>query len=203
MYIYASVRKPYYVFILDITFEAHSNGLFNQALQAISLSLDSIPYQEDTKIWILTVSEYVQWYRVIDTSKPPSVYKICDDIDSFIPFPTESLMLSLVSDRDKIDYLIQQLSDLDTHEKSDHNLCLWSAFKVSYDMLECLGGKVVLFYSQAENYGHFRYDWNSVINNLPSSELGANFKPSSLTYSELGKNFHSNSITVDIFLMIK
>ena len=96
-YIYHNPTNPYYVFILDTSIEAYNNGLFNQAIQAISLTLDSILYQDVTKIWIITVNQYVQFYQVPDDfSKPLTVYQCCESEDPFIPIPLQKLMLSVV-----------------------------------------------------------------------------------------------------------
>jgi len=71
------VKNPTYVFILDISAEAHSNKLFNQTLQLITNSLDSIPNPENTQICIITVDEYVQCYTVPnDLSRGPIVHQV-------------------------------------------------------------------------------------------------------------------------------
>lgn len=49
-YIYYEKKDPIYVFILDVSAEAHNNGLFTQTLDSIAYTLDSIPNPDKTEM---------------------------------------------------------------------------------------------------------------------------------------------------------
>lgn len=74
-YIYYDIRTPTYVFIIDVSYEAHVNGMFLHVLEALKSTLDSIPNPQNTKICILTVDEFVHFYSFSDEiEKGPKVY---------------------------------------------------------------------------------------------------------------------------------
>lgn len=202
-YVYYDVKNPVYTFIIDISAEAHTNGLFTQALQSISLTLDSLPNASNTKICIITVDEFVQCYVVpSDTSKAPTVYNCWDAVDPFLPVPTSLLMLNVVADRDKINNLLEKLPEIHKFEEAKHKIAalnLSSAFAIAYEILESWGGRILTFYSRIENWGpeiNIATDALKVFNTEAEKSL---FVPSSTYYNDLSIKLFMKRITVDIF----
>ena len=202
-YVYYDVKNPVYVFIIDVSAEAHTNGLFTQALQAISLTLDSLPNASNTKIWIITVDEFVHWYVVPDDSnKYPAVYNCWEVLDPFLPIPTSKIMLNVVSDREKIDRLIEKLPEINKFEDAKHKIAalnLSSAFWIAYEILESWGGRILTFYSRIENCGP---EINTVTDSLKVFNTEGEkslFTPTSIYYNDLSVKLFMKRITVDIF----
>jgi hypothetical protein len=203
-YIYYDVKNPIYVFILDVSAEAHSNKLFNQTLQLITNSLDSIPNPENTQICILTVDEYVQCYTVPDDlSRGPIVHQICDIHDPFLPVPVSHLMLNLESDREKINFLVERLGEIHKFEEAKLKIAalnLTSAFSIAYELLEDSGGRILTFYSRIENCGpgiNVVTDNHKLYNTDAEKNL---FKPDMGFYTDLSAKMFQKRITVDLFV---
>ena len=202
-YVYYEVKNPTYVFILDISHEAFQNGFFASTIYWIQNTLDSIPNPDNTSIWILTVDEYVQCYQVPDDlEKGPITHQIWDLHDPFLPVPVESLMMNLSTDREKIDVLLQKLTEIHTIEESKFKsiaLNLSSAFLLAYEILENRGGRVLSFYTRIENVGP---GINVVVDNhkLYNTDTEKNlFKPGMGFYYDLSKKMFQKRITVDLF----
>jgi protein transport protein SEC24 len=202
-YIYYDVKSPTFVFIIDISAEAHANKLFEQTIRWLQNSLDSIPNQENTKIWILTVDEYVQCYTIPeDLERGPVTHQICDSLEAFLPVPSSEIMLNLTNDREKIDILLEKLLEIHTQEEAKHKipfLNLSIAFALAYEILENCGGRILAFYSRIENVGPCK---NVVLENHKlynsDAEKGL-FTPDSGFYTELSTKLFQKRITVDIF----
>lgn len=117
--------------------------------------MDSLPNASNTKICILTVDEFVQCYIVSDDpSKAPTMYNCSDMTDPFLPVPTSHLMLNVVTDREKINLLIEKLPEIHKSEDAKHKIAalnLSSAFAIAYEILENCGGRILTFYSRIEN----------------------------------------------------
>ena len=202
-YVYYDVKNPVYVFIIDVSAEAHANGLFEQTILLLYNSLDSIPNPENTQICILTVDEYVHCYTVPDdVEKDPTVYSLWELYDPFIPIPMSQLMLNLSSDRHKIDCLLEQLNNIHTLEDAKRKLAalnLSLAFATAYEILENSGGRILAFYSRIENWGP---GVNTITENhkLYNTDAEKNlFKPNNDFYMDLSTKMFHKRITVDIF----
>lgn len=202
-YIYHDAKNPIYVFIVDTSIEAFKNKLFDQALYVISNSLDSIPNPENTQICILTVDMYVNCYTVSeDMSKGLKMHQVSDIGDPFLPLPIETLMMNLVNDREKIDFMIEKLSEVHYNEEIKYKLStlnLSSALTIAYEMLEPSGGRVLAFYSKIENCGPGINKLNENHKSYNTDAEKEMFKPNLDYYNTLAKKMFEKRITVDMF----
>lgn len=191
------------MFILDISAEAHSNDLFDNVVELLTNSLDSIPNQDQTTICIITVDEYIQVYRMPDDlENGPISYQICDVHDPFLPVPKDQLMLNLTKDRAKINLLLEKLPEMHTKENSKHKqaaLNMSSAYILAYELLETTGGRVLAFYARIENCGpgiNIVTDNHKVYNTDSEKIL---FTPDLGFYTDLSSKMFLKRITVDLF----
>lgn len=202
-YVYYEARYPIYLFIIDVSNDAFQNGLFLQVLELLKNSLDSIPNPENTQIWILTVDEYVHWYNFPNNIEHgPKIHIACDAEDPFLPIPTSELMLNLENDRQKIDILLERLSEIHTAEETkskELKLNLSSAISMAADILGCTGGRVLAFTSRLDNAGPGA---NSVAENHKQYNTDSEkslFTWSSSFYHEMAQAFLDSHITLDLF----
>lgn len=156
-YIYKSPRSPTFTFIIDVSHESLSSGLFEQVIELIQVTLDSMPNSQNTHISIITVDTQVHLYQVSnDINKEPSILTMCEQDYSFLPYPSENFMLNLVDDREKIDRLLESLVRIHVKENDKGKapgLCLTGAMQVAMELMLESGGRMLTFYSRLDNFG--------------------------------------------------
>lgn len=202
-YTYYKMRKPTYVFLIDTTIESFTNGCFNTAIYAIKSSLDSIPNPENTHICILTIDQTVQAYQIPNLESDPKVVILCDETTAFIPVPSSTLLLNLVDDREKLDYLLEKIQDLHNIENNkglpaEFNLSI--ALETATELLLETGGRILAFFSRIDNKGpggHQPRDNHKFYNTDKEKTIlnsGYNY------YWDLSQKLKKSQITVDLFL---
>lgn len=102
-----------------------------------------MPNPENTHLTILTVDTTVQCYSLVTEESNPRVYACVEDKESFIPIPTNKLMMNLITDRGKINKLLETLPEIH-NENSSKSLAPDMAFSCSilsaHQILEASGG---------------------------------------------------------------
>jgi len=112
-------------------------------------------------------------------------------------------MLNLQSDREKINFLLERLTEIHKFEEAKLKIAalnLTSAFSIAYELLENSGGRILAFYSRIENCGP---GINVVIDNhkLYNTDAEKNlFKPDMGFYTDLSAKMFQKRITVDLFV---
>lgn len=202
-YVYYANRNPIYLFIIDISYDAFQNGMFNQVVESLKATLDSIPNPESTQICILTVDQYVNCYAFSDDiERGPKVYIACEVDDPFIPVPFCKIMLNLHTEREHIDILLSKLPEMHSSEDAKQYqsmLNLSGAFKAALEVLSDTGGRVLAFTSCCDSIGpggHKPAENHKMYNT--DAEKGL-FTCHSEFYKEIANEYFKKRITVDIF----
>ena len=145
------------MFLVDVSMNSHSVGLFQQVVQSIRAAIDYIPNPENSDIAIITFDVTVHYYVMPEDPKnDPSILIQSEVNDPFAPFPREKLLLNLHKDAEKISLLLEKLPTMqtvDTAKTLPNGLCLGAAVSSARELLSQSGGRIMVFFSKIPSLG--------------------------------------------------
>jgi len=128
--------------------------------------------------------------------------------DPFVPYPKEGLMLNLVEDRERIDTFLDKLITMyytDTRMKGKIASCPGPAISACKQMLNGVGGEVVLFASKISDVGAGKLKSRNVYASYNKDEEKTLFEHTKEHdyYLKLGRQALHDRVTFNIYLGVQ
>lgn len=151
----------------------------------------------------------MQFYKLsADIDAEPTILWVGDVSDPFVPFPKEGLMLNLVDDREKIDTFLDKLIAMyytESRMKGKITTCAGAAASACKQMLNGVGGDVVLFSSKISDIGAGALKSRNFYASYNKDEEKALFDHTKEHdyYSKLGQKALADNVTFHIYLGVQ
>lgn len=190
-------QPPVYVFVVDVSVNAVSTGLLQKAVEAIEVSLDRLPGGPRTRIGFITFDNTVHFYNIKSTLNQPQVMVVSDVEDIFLPLP-DDMLVTLHESKEVVKQLLKGLPEM-YKTTQIMEACMGSAIEAGYQLMQHIGGKMIVFQSSLPSYG---------LGKLKPREspqvIGTDQESKLLTcqdewYSKLGALCSRHQICVDMF----
>ena len=146
--------KPYYLFMIDESYNSFSNGLFTYILNSLTINLDNFHNIENSYIGFGTYNEIEINFYYIDKEEV-KIVKVRDINDAFCPIDSKKLYCNIFENKDKILNLIEKINNL-ISTKFENNLkksikknpfLLLNIIQSGMDSLIEKGGRLMIFHN--------------------------------------------------------
>lgn len=210
-YLGRAPQPPIYVFIIDVSVNAVSNGLLGTAARVIKDSLDRIPNSDGrTRVSFIAVDGSLNFFRIPlpgaksengeedDEDSDPSLIVVGDLKDPFLPSP-DGLLVSLSECRAGIDRLLDQLGPIFANTVQSSS-ALGSALKVAHSLLNNVGGKIIVLSAALPSVGIASLEQRVDRKLLGTAKETALFQPANSFYKSFAVDCNRAQVSVDMFL---
>jgi protein transport protein SEC24 len=144
-------QPPVYVFVLDVSWAAISNGVLAAACQTIKANLDQLPGGERTQVGFITFDSAVHFFSLRSGLRAPQMLVVSDVDELFLPIPDE-LLVNLHDGRALVDRLLDALPNMFPNNRGPES-CLGPALQAAYNIMQHIGGKMLVFQSTLPSHG--------------------------------------------------
>ena len=187
--------KPSILLCFDVSLLGSHQGYLASCIEGIKEMIKECPYEENTKVGIITYDSSIHFYNLDKKNTQPQLYNVSENT-VFLPLPQKFLLVDLVESKDII------LSTLDQIQTSFNNTSIKYSTKM-IEVIECAGmilggsgGKVLIFHS---SHAIRESPILKCKETLPQEELI--YHPTdNKFFATKGQNFTEQSITVELFI---
>lgn len=133
-YMVRAPQPPFYVFLLDVSYQAVHSGMLATAARTLLESLDRLPNGDGrTKISIIGVDSALHFFKLSEGKEEPELLVLGDLDDVFLPSPTD-LLVPLSDARAGLDSLLSRIGEM---FKDNHNTgsAMGSALQAAYQLI--------------------------------------------------------------------
>lgn len=195
-------QPPVYVFVLDVSVNAISNGLLATAARTIQESLDRLPNKDNrTRVAFIGVDSWLHFFSIplpSATQKEPTQLVVSDLEDPFLPVPN-GLLVNLTECRESIDLLLSNIGDMFASNVNSGN-ALGSALKAANKLISSVGGKIICLSSSIPNLGAAKLEVREDKRALGTSKEGQLLQTANSFYKSFAVECNKSQVTVDMFL---
>jgi protein transport protein SEC24 len=199
------VRPPEaltYVFLLDVSYSAVSNGLLATAARCILESLDRIPnVDRRTKLAFIAVDSSLHYFCIPqdyrDTSDPKMLV-VSDLEEPYLPTP-EDLVINLYACRQNIESFLNKLQ-LMFKDSTSQSSAMGPALRAGLRLVMTTGGKITVLSASLPNLGIGKLDVREDKKALGTSKEGSLLQPGSTFYKSFAIDCSKQQVSVDMFL---
>jgi protein transport protein SEC24 len=199
------VRPPEaltYVFLLDVSYAAVSNGLLATAARCILESLDRIPnVDRRTKLAFIAVDSSLHYFCIPqddrDTSDPKMLV-VSDLEEPYLPTP-EDLVINLFACRRNIESFLNKLQ-LMFKDATSQSSAMGPALRAGLRLIMTTGGKITVLSASLPNMGIGKLDMREDKKALGTSKEGSLLQPGSTFYKSFAIDCSKQQVSVDMFL---
>jgi len=195
---------PAYVFVLDVSFNAVQSGMLASACEAILESLDALPGGDRTHVAIITFDTAVHFYSLKSTASAPAMLVVPDIDNVLLPAAVEDMLVNLSDARPLVEALLESLPAMHANSKAA-DVCLGPALNAAYDVMQHLGGKLMLCLSRLPSLGQGHLLPREAPKMLGSDEEHKLLAPDTGTEGHFYRNravdFSRQQICVDMFML--
>ncbi|KAH7648030.1 hypothetical protein FG379_000813 [Cryptosporidium bovis] len=205
-------QPPVYFIVLDVSMPSVSSGLVETVCTAIKTAIlsDNIPGGGRAMIGIITYDVHIHFYDLNSNLSQPHMFVVTDLNDLFLPL-SEGVLVNVADSTEQIITLLDNLPNLWRNNRNSEN-CMGSAIKVAYMAIRHIGGKVLLFASNAPTVGDNTIKLNreqTTVNSRSSGKDSKNstsdrevelLKPENDNYANLVHALVRAYISVDLFM---
>eukprot|EP01138_Halocafeteria_seosinensis_P013706 gb/GECG01013997.1/.p1 GENE.gb/GECG01013997.1/~~gb/GECG01013997.1/.p1 ORF type:complete len:1159 (+),score=101.80 gb/GECG01013997.1/:1-3477(+) len=141
-----------YLFLFDVSYNSVSSGMLETAVAAVKESLDHLAGDDRTQVGFITYDTAVHFYRLRQDNPQPQMYVVPDISDVSLPTLHEDLLVNLKETREAVDELLESLLRMHSANRSADS-CLGPAIKAGNQMINHIGGKIVICQSTLPTTG--------------------------------------------------
>ncbi|KAG6041832.1 COPII subunit [Claviceps citrina] len=199
------VRPPQplvYLFLLDVSYAAVSNGLLATCARTILDSLSRIPnVDRRTKIGFLAVDNSLHYFSIPkdeDEDGETNMLVVSDLEEPFLPVPHD-LLVSLAESRQSIEKFLQKLPDMFQNNHVNGS-CMGSALKAGHKLISALGGKIVILTATLPSIGDGKLEMREDKKLLGTSREGSLLQTGNSFYKSFAVECSKNQVSIDMFL---
>lgn len=191
-------QPPVYVFVIDVSMNAVATRMVHKAVEAILASLDRLPGGARTRIGFITFDNTVHFYNIKSTLKQPQVMVVSDVEDIFLPLP-DDMLVTLAESREVVTQLLNDLTEMykDTQVVES---CMGSALEAAYQLMQHIGGKMVVFQSTLPTVGLGKLKNRESAQAIGSEAECKLISCQDESYRKLGALCSRHQICVDMFV---
>jgi protein transport protein SEC24 len=210
------VVTPAYVILLEASPLAYSLGVFSQVISSLQVLLDYLPNPERSSVCVLTYGASV---NVIvppaDLANEPQVYCITDLEEPEIPFPASKLLLNVVEDKEKIEYVLRKTTEFyesyfneqkqaaaghQHHQPGYHAPSLGAALLAAQSLLSAKGGRILTFSTTISLTGAGKLKNRNDYKIYNTEKEKTLYEPQTPFYGDLGYKLLQQRIGLDLFV---
>ncbi|KAG6017452.1 COPII subunit [Claviceps lovelessii] len=199
------VRPPQplvYLFLLDVSYAAVSNGLVATCARTILDSLSRIPNADRrTRLGFLAVDNSLHYFSIPkdeDENAETNMLVVSDLEEPFLPVPHD-LLVSLSESRQSIEKFLQKLPEMFQNSHGNGS-CMGSALRAGHKLISALGGKIVVLTASMPNMGDGKLDMREDKKLLGTSREGSLLQTGSSFYKSFAVECSKNQVSIDMFL---
>ncbi|KAG5950121.1 COPII subunit [Claviceps sorghi] len=199
------VRPPQplvYLFLLDVSHAAVSNGLVATCARTILDSLSRIPNADRrTRLGFVAVDTSLHYFSIPkdgDENSETNMLVVSDLEEPFLPVPHD-LLVSLTESRQSIEKFLHKLPEMFQNSHSNGS-CMGSALRAGHKLISALGGKIVILTSSLPNMGDGKLDMREDKKLLGTSREGSLLQTGSSFYKSFAVECSKNQVSIDMFL---
>lgn len=141
------LMKPLFIFAIDVSLASSQSGYLTSVVEGIKQSIrDGIPYEENTKVAIITYDTAVHFYNLDANLTQPQMHQV-NDSSIFLPIPLKFLLVNL---KDSKDIILSTLDMIQTGFNSNTQReasKLIEVLDASAMIVNGIGGKIVVFHA--------------------------------------------------------
>ncbi|KAJ6548696.1 hypothetical protein B0H19DRAFT_1161715 [Mycena capillaripes] len=197
-YVLQVPQAPAYVFLLDVSQEAISSGMFMTAVRTISENLDDLPNDQlRTKVAILCydVSLYLFF---VPANAEFEMLVVSDLEEAYLPRPHD-LLINLSEARQSLDALLQRLPAIFTNPPPSGS-ATGPALDSALALLASTGGKIVLLSASVPTLGKGALDVTENARRNDTQKEPDSDKSASSFYHAFALSCIKSCVSVDMFL---
>ncbi|KAI8084946.1 uncharacterized protein BX664DRAFT_338161 [Halteromyces radiatus] len=189
-------QPPVYVFVIDTSFQAVQTGMVSVAVEAILLSLDSIPNEDGrAQVAFITADNAVAFYKLV--GEEPEILVVGDLTDIYLPRTASDLVVNLAESRSLVEDLLNRMKTMHQQSTSPAN-CLGAALQAARKLLSPTGGKMVCFQGSIPTVGE------GVLKLTPSDQKSVMdaplLTPNSSFYKTFAGECTKSQVCADMFI---
>ena len=199
------VRPPQplvYLFLLDVSYAAVSNGLLATTARTILDSLNRIPNADRrTRLGFLAVDSSLHYFSIPkDEEENGEVHQlVVSDLDEpFLPVPHD-LLVPLSESRQSVEKFLTKLPEMYQNNQSNQS-CMGSALRAGHKLISALGGKIVVLTSSLPNVGVGKLEMREDKKLLGTSKEGSLLQTANSFYKSFAVECSKNQVSIDMFL---
>uniref|UniRef100_A0AC34FRV0 Uncharacterized protein n=1 Tax=Panagrolaimus sp. ES5 TaxID=591445 RepID=A0AC34FRV0_9BILA len=183
-----------YFFVLDVSRPAVDNGYLHLFAEQLQICLDQIPGGEGTLVAFMCVDSGIHYFQFLNGETRPRHLVIPDCDDPFIPADS-GLLINLKTNRDAINFFLQNLPSYFDHTAPDSN-CLGAALQIAFSIISEIGGRVTVMQSRMPDVGV-----GALKNRENGDKKTQNFGPATDFYKRLALESTGKQVSYDLFVM--
>lgn len=199
------VRPPQplvYLFLLDVSYAAVSNGLLATTARTVLDSLNRIPNADRrTRLGFLAVDSSLHYFSIPkDEEENGEVHQlVVSDLDEpFLPVPHD-LLVPLSESRQSVEKFLTKLPEMYQNNQSNQS-CMGSALRAGHKLISALGGKIVVLTSSLPNVGVGKLEMREDKKLLGTSKEGSLLQTANSFYKSFAVECSKNQVSIDMFL---
>jgi protein transport protein SEC24 len=199
------VRPPQaliYVFLMDVSYNAVTNGLLATAARSILESLDRIPNADRrTKLAFLAVDSSLHYFCIPRDGSENNETRmlVVSDLDEpFLPTP-EDLVINLSEGRQNIETFLDKLQSM--FKDTQNTYCaMGSALRSGLRLINSTGGKLTVLSASLPNIGYGKLEMREDKKALGTSKEGSLLQTASSFYKAFAVECSKQQVSIDMFL---
>ncbi|ODA76527.1 hypothetical protein RJ55_07797 [Drechmeria coniospora] len=199
------VRPPQplvYLFVVDVSYAAVSNGLLATAARTILDSLNRIPNADRrTRLGFVAVDAGLHYFSIpkdADEGAETKMLVVSDLDEPFLPVPHD-LLVPLTESRQSIERFLQKLPDMFLNNQNNGS-CMGAALRAGHKLISPLGGKIVVLTASLPNVGTGKLDMREDKKLLGTSKEGGLLQTGNSFYKSFAVECSKNQVSIDMFL---
>ena len=202
------VRPPQaltYVFLIDVSYNAVSNGLLATSARTILESLDRIPnVDRRTRLAFMAVDSSLHYFCIPQDppegqeASDPKMLVVSDLDEPFLPTP-EDLVVNLYESRQNIEHFLNKLQDM--FKETQNGACaMGSALRAGLRLITSTGGKMTVLSSTIPNVGYGKLEIREDKKILGTSKENSLLQPANSFYKSFAVECSKQQVSIDMFL---
>lgn len=195
------VRAPQpciYMFLIDVSHMAVSNGMVKTVASSIKKAISDITGDRRTQIGFITYDHQLHFYNLQESLSRPQMMIVPEIDELFIPSP-EDLLVNLEGSTEVIETLLESLPAM-TKDNTSQQSCLGPALQAAKEIIGSQGGRITIFQATRPNVGV-----GSLIQREDPAARGTDkeaelLAPSTDFYKEFALTASRAQIAIDLFV---
>lgn len=144
-------QPPAYVFLIDVSYHAVSTGMLHTVAHTLRAALPSLPGDDRTQVSLICYDSAVHFFNLGAGLSVPQMVTVADIADVFLPLP-DDLLVNLSESKELVDALLERLPAMFAGTQVLDS-ALGPALKASHQLMQHLGGKLVLLATALPSVG--------------------------------------------------
>ncbi|KAJ7625872.1 CPII coat sec24 protein [Roridomyces roridus] len=199
-YVRQAPQAPAYVFVLDVSQEAVSSGMFSTAIHMILENLDDLPNeQKRTRVAIICYDTALHFFSIRPGADMFDMLVVSDLEEKYLPRPYQDLLVNLSEARQVFETLLSQLSAIFSDSRPSQS-ATGPALNSALALLTPVGGKIVLISASTPSVGMGTLDISEQRRKAANQKELDEDKPTSNFYHTFSLSCVNSCVSVDMFV---